>query len=96
MALKRCKPFYDWLKQADEKARSSETHTFEGDHSTYLLPGFDTPKDFREYLQKNYLEFFKNELAEWHEPEFWPEEITWELFCNFFEVEYHSQVYDVV
>ncbi len=96
MVLKRCKPFYDWLLKADKLAKSSDTIAYKGDHSTYIMQDFDTPQIFREFLQHNYLEFFKNELTEWHEADYWPEELTWKLFCDFFEVEYHSQVYNVV
>jgi hypothetical protein len=95
LILRRKQPFNDWLKNANSKAGSDSDYEFPGDYGTYLVKGVSTATEVENFLRNHYKELFENELAEWHEPAFWPEELSYELFCRWFEVEVHRQVYRV-
>jgi len=95
LVLKRKQAFLDWLKEADRRAMSENDHDFAGDYGTYLVKIVSTTSEIENFLRNQFKELFENELREWHEPEFWPEDISYELFCQWFEVEVHRQVYEV-
>ncbi|MFN2395002.1 MAG: hypothetical protein ABR597_04880 [Bacteroidales bacterium] len=95
LVLRRKQPFLDWLKDADSKAGSENDYDFAGDYGTYLVEDVSTATEVETFLRNRYKELFENELAEWHDTAFWPEEISYELFCKWFDVEVHRQVYGV-
>ena len=95
LVLRRKQPFIDWLKEVDSKAGSENDYDFPGDYGTYLVTNVSTTAEVENFLRNHFKELFKNELAEWHESAFWPEELSYELFCRWFEVEVHRQVYGV-
>jgi hypothetical protein len=40
---------------------------------------------------------FEAELEGWYtDPSMWPQELTWKLFCEWFDVEYHTVLIDTV
>ncbi len=93
LILVRKEAFYQWLTEANRKAIVHDDNFFEGDYGTYLVENISTQDDIYSFLQTHYKTLFENELREWHEPEFWPEELTRELFLAFFDVQVHRQVY---
>ncbi len=93
LVLKRKQSFVDWLKEADSKAASENDYDFSGDYGTYLVKDVSTAPEIENFLRNHFKELFENELVEWHEPAFWPDELTYDLFCGWFEVEVHRQVY---
>ena len=95
LVLKRKQPFIDWLREADSKAGCENDYDFAGDYGTYLVKDVSTASEVENFLRNQFKELIENELAEWHEPDFWPEELTYDMFCGWFEVEVHRQVYGV-
>ncbi len=93
LTLVRKEPFYEWLQMAGHQSGEEAENHFEGDYGTYLVKGVITPEDVFTFLQSNYLDVFENELIQWYGREFWPHELTTELFLEFFEVQVHRQVY---
>ena len=46
-------------------------------------------------MRANYDRLFESDLAAWYrDPSLWPEDRTWEMFCDWFEVEWHSMIFD--
>jgi hypothetical protein len=95
LVLKRKQPFADWLRETDSKAASENDYVFPGDYGTYLVKGVSTDTEVENFLRNHFKELFENELAEWHEPAFWPQQLTYDMFCGWFDVEVHRQVYGV-
>jgi len=63
----------------------------------YLLPETDHYGEGIELLKKNFKEIFKEELFAWCiDEEFWPKNLTWKLFEEWFHYSIQSMVMDTV
>lgn len=61
-----------------------------------LVPEFDGPKQASEYIKSIFKPIFEAELISWGVPEhLWPENRDIELFKRWFDIEFHSMIYDV-
>ncbi|MCE3296262.1 MAG: hypothetical protein K0R65_1976 [Crocinitomicaceae bacterium] len=83
--------FWDWANQFDQEFTFSEDDDCEG--SVYLIE-----EDFMEFepvLEKNFKKIMKNELAAVADEEDFPEKITFELFSEWFHVDFGSSVFDL-
>lgn len=93
------KPFYDWamnLSDIDEDEKELDLEDFKNDTSAHIVPPIESVDDFQFVLQENYVMIFRNELFGWsQDPKTWPEELTMDLFNNWFDVSLHSMVYDL-
>ena len=83
--------FWDWANQFDEDFSFSEDDDCEG--SVYLIE--EDFMDFEPVLEKNFKKIMKNELAAVADEEDFPEKITFELFCQWFDVDFGSSVFDL-
>lgn len=85
------KPFYDWLKHHDKDS----DYTAELEGNAYLLPSFEYPQELSEYIQENFDRYFISELNDWYTlPKMWPKKRTWDLFNEWFDIEYSGMVLD--
>jgi len=86
------KPFIDWINRLDPK--NPLKIRVLGESSTYLTkPDFT---DAAAHLKKYHKEIFELELESmWTDEEDWPENITLELFHEWFSVEISNWVYDL-
>jgi hypothetical protein len=77
-----------WKIFPDDKDEFSE-------NNVYLVGNVESLDDLKEWIQKNYERIFENELNEWHLDETtWPENRTFQLFNDWFEIDYFTLVYD--
>jgi hypothetical protein len=86
--------YYDWANAVfPEDPIDEEDFT---EFNTYLISENSSLEDSKEALD-NFWEFiFENELFEIStEDEDWPEELTWELFTQFFKFHFSSIVVDL-
>ena len=61
-----------------------------------LIPDFSGPKQATEYIKTIYSGIFDAELVSWGIPkEEWPSDRTLEMFKEWFDIEFHSMIYDV-
>jgi hypothetical protein len=68
----------------------------EGEHTIYLIPSFVTDDDAWDLLEDLWDEIFESELWAWHtEPNDWPKNRTFEMFQEWFHIEFHSVVEDL-
>lgn len=96
IVLIRKMAFYQWLERANTEAKEIDAdNRFDSDYGTYLVVGLFTDEDISDFLDLHYHKLFQNELREWHEPNFWPDELSRELFADFFEVKVNREVYRV-
>ena len=64
--------------------------------TVYLIPSFEDDAEAEEILKQVYSEIFERELDAWHTDEAdWPENRTFAIFKQWFEIELHSMVEDV-
>lgn len=66
------------------------------DCTALLIPAFTGPKQAQQFIDRHYMGIFENELESWDVPQaFWPTDRSLEKFYEWFEVEFHSLVYDI-
>jgi hypothetical protein len=91
-------PLFDWANYIfpDEKMKCPKPMEHdEGD--VFLIPEFTHPDDAIEYVKENFIEFFEQELFDWTTDEnLWPDNLTWELFENWFHYSIQSVVMDTL
>ena len=95
IAVRLKEPFLKWLENIDNMTDIIEAGR---EWSIYIIPSlvmFDD-ETIEEYLKENYRKIFATELCMWYtEPEMWPEEISYEKFREWFEIEMHDAVFDI-
>ncbi|MEM8993591.1 MAG: hypothetical protein AAGF23_02240 [Acidobacteriota bacterium] len=91
-------PMIEWINTTDhdDLPPFSESDV-NGDRNVYLIAesAAATEVGFREWLELNYQTLFEAELTSWiTEPRLWPHPRTFALFSRWFDVEWHSMVFD--
>jgi len=87
-------PFLDWAARLDD---SDVVPDPEGEQTVYLIPEFDDDREAAAVLEEVYAEIFERELHGWHTDESaWPQNRTLKMFREWFAIELHSVVEDVV
>ena len=86
----------EWLKNCSAKQEHLTLQNLRKDCIVLLIPDFEGPRQSSEYIKKVYSAIFKAELLSWQIDEnLWPEDRNFDLFRDWFDVEFHSLVYDV-
>lgn len=92
LSVKPKAPFFDWANNFEEDVVLSME--FNSEASLYLIT-----EDFIEeepIIKQHFKKIFRNELLAISEDELdWPEEITLELFLEWFDVSLGSMVFDL-
>lgn len=87
-------PYIDWASTLDD---SEVVPEIDGEKTIYLIPEYDSPEQGWIILRKYYEDIFENELLGWHtyEPE-WPQDRSYKMFKEWFDIEFHSTIEDLV
>lgn len=102
VSLKPRKPVIDWLKDIDRSISADPIGALDpldenGD--VFLIPGEDTiesREDAVKWVEKRWSDFFEFELGKWIiDDQLWPKNRTLKLFRDWFDIEYHSMVWDL-
>ena len=95
--IKAKEPFINWLRHLPVPDNGTTLEDINFDNATYLLPEYDMDSE-REYLLEKYYEtIFEDQLAEcWKDSTHWPNPRTLSIFKEWFDVEFHSLVLDLV
>ena len=97
MVVKPKQPFLDWIQSVDEAPENLKLEDLQDDCSSYLVPEYDTPNDERAVIAWCWDVVFDQELYSWFTDEdLWPLERTEEMFMEWFDIEFHSLVFDLV
>ena len=94
--LKGKHPLVDWINShdPDNPVAISAVRT---DCRVYLLPECIGPDEAKKQIEANFDVLFENELVGWYTDEsMWPQNRTVGMFRDWFEIEYHSMVTDVL
>lgn len=87
-------PYVDWAKGLDDSGMDPSEI---GERTVYLLPEYDDDIEGLALLSKGYEHIFEAELEGWHLIEDdWPANRTFAMFCEWFDIELHSMVVDMV
>jgi hypothetical protein len=86
-------PYLDWAAQLDDSGLVPDP---EDEQTVYLIPEFESDDEAREILEDVYDEVFERELEGWHTDESaWPQNRTFAMFKEWFDIEFHSVVEDL-
>jgi hypothetical protein len=86
-------PFLEWAK----KHGDGMSYPTEGERSVYLLPNYNFSEESEDLLRQFGELIFEAELEGWMtDEETWPKERSYERFREWFDVEHHSVVEDLV
>lgn len=87
-------PFLDWAAGLDDSGLVPDAG---GEQTVYLVPEFESDEDGLRVLKRVYAEIFERELDGWHtDPSAWPQKRDFKTFQQWFSIELHSVVEDVV
>jgi hypothetical protein len=87
-------PFLDWAAALDDSGLVPDV---EGEKTVYLIPEFESDEEGMRALKRIYSEIFERELDGWHtDPSAWPRKRDFKPFQEWFSIELHSVVEDVV
>lgn len=88
------KPFLDWAAGLDDSGLVPDV---DGEKTVYLIPEFESDEEGLRVLKRVYAEIFDRELDGWHtDPSAWPQKRDFKTFQQWFSIELHSVVGDVV
>lgn len=102
VSLKPKRPLIDWLKDIDSFIGAPPLDVIDplnenGD--IFLIPGEDvieSREDAVEWVEKHWRDFFEFELGNWIiDNRLWPQDRTLRQFREWFDIEYHSMVWDL-
>lgn len=99
MIVRAKQPMLDWL-HFFEPSHMPTLEELRKDSHAYLVPDYeeapDIEKAIEKYVKANFEGIFLNELTGWYtDPQMFPK-MTYTLFQEWFEVSYHSMVFDTV
>ena len=93
--IKPKQPFVDWANSVVDEDEQYSISDFSTDCSVILLPVVDSDEDAETLIKDMFQDLFELELSSWIViDEMWPENITYKMFMEWFDVEFHSMVFD--
>jgi hypothetical protein len=97
MVVKAKQPFLDWVRSVDDAAENLELKDVQDDSSAYLVPECETFEEQMAVVLWCWDVVFEEELYSWFTDEdMWPIERSPEMFIDWFDIEFHSMVSDLV
>ncbi|MFP4418746.1 MAG: hypothetical protein ACOC41_07290 [Chitinivibrionales bacterium] len=96
IVVKGRQPLVDWINQKvpDEKISLEDVRS---DCNVLLIPDGYEHTEAIEMVEQNFEAVFLSEMEGWfHDETMWPKDITLTKFRKWFELEYHSVIFDVL
>ena len=94
--LKTKQPFLDWARSLDDESKDLTLESLNEESTAYLIPEILEDSDQEEFLKTGYDILFAEKLAGWWTDEaVWPQPRDLKMFLNWFEIEFHSLVFDL-
>jgi hypothetical protein len=90
-------PVLDWIKRVDPNPPNLTLDQLRLEQNAFLVPeDLDGQQDAEKWVQRRWQMFFEGFLAEWYTVEsWWPQKRTFKMFKDWFDVQYHSMVWDM-
>lgn len=96
IVVKPKQPFLDWLHAADPTSHGITLLDVGREPPIYLIPECDTNGELEDVLRELCEEIFEEQLAGWYrETSAWPQDRSYETFCQWFEYRHHSMLVDL-
>ena len=99
VVIKPKQPLFHWLNTLpfDQEDAPLTLENLRQDCNALLVPPVEAFADSRDFIRPHWRDIFEAELADWDQDEsVWPEKRTPNLFQQWFEVEIHSVLTDLV
>jgi hypothetical protein len=94
--IKPKQPYIDWANSVVDEDEQYSVDDFSTDCSVILLPVVDSDEHAEVFIKEMFQDVFEMELLSWMaDDEIWPENITYKMFQEWFDVEFHSMVFDL-
>ncbi len=90
-------PVLDWIKRVDPDPPNLTLEQLRQEQNAFLVPdSLDGQEDAEKWVKRSWQVFFEGYLNEWYTVEsWWPQKRTYKMFKDWFEVQYHSMVWDL-
>jgi hypothetical protein len=90
-------PVLDWIKRVDPNPPNLTLDQLRLEQNAFLISDdLDGQQDAEKWVQRRWQMFFEGFLAEWYTVEsWWPQKRTFKMFKDWFDVQYHSMVWDM-
>ncbi len=90
-------PYVDWANSVDDGAPRADLRELREAPSLYLIETIDYLDDFAELVVAYWEWIFKEQLNGWmRDPGLWPEELTREMFLEWFDCELSTMIWDML
>jgi len=95
--VKPSEPFLYWLQSLPNQLKDLALEDLPGDSFCLLIPESDSQQEATALISKRYKKIFESELMAWHiVKRDWPKKRTLAIFREWFDLEFHSKVIDLV
>ncbi len=91
-------PVLDWIMRVDPTPPTNlSLDGMRQEQNAFLVPdSLDGQQDAERWVYRRWSMFFEGFLAEWYTVEsWWPQKRTLKMFKEWFDVQYHSMVWDM-
>ncbi len=96
VVIKGRQALVDWINSHNPEHPVSLADVCE-DCTVLLIPEYDDSEEAMSLVEGNYELLFMSEIENWYvDDALWPKDITLEKFHEWFEIEYHSMILDVL
>jgi len=98
LTVRAKEPFIDWLHSLPDPDPVKYTlDEVNCDQSAYLLPEYEDDNKKESLLKKYFKQIFEEQLNGWWlDPAAWPSKRDLKTFKKWFDIEFHSVVFDLV
>ena len=94
--IKPKQPYVDWINAQPDQDHPVSLAYIQRDCHTYLIPEMINEDEALEYIQAFKLKIFEVELDSWcRDPKIWHKKRTLAMFDVWFELEFHSMIFDL-
>ena len=88
--------FLDWLHAVDPTSHGITLDDVCREPPIYLIAEWDTDEGLVAILREVCEEIFEEQLDGWYRvPSSWPQDRSYEVFCQWFECQHHSMLFDL-
>lgn len=90
-------PVLDWIMQVDPNPPNMTLAQLRQEQDAFLVPdALNGQEDAEKWVKRRWQMLFEGYLGEWYTVEsWWPQKRTHKMFKDWFEVQYHSMVWDL-
>ena len=95
--VKPKQPMLDWVNQTfTDVSHQLTIDSIRIDCNSYMIPEVSHLEDGIKFINEKFADLFSLELATWSEDQdSWPEELTQEMFWDWFDVEIYPTIIDL-